>query len=91
MSEPTSKKPCCWILTRLFSVVHISAATRDCDAFSFSSECFQATSLGVSPLSAFAVVGILSGHVHFVDLTNVKQPRVVRVMRLHHNAVRHIK
>lgn len=50
----------------------------------------QASALGVSPLTAIAVVGVVSGHVHFVDLTNVKQPRVVRVMRLHHEPVRQI-
>jgi len=58
--------------------------------YNFCSACFQATSLGVSPLTAVAVVGIVTGHVHFVDLTNAKQPRVVRVIRLHHDQVRHI-
>jgi len=52
--------------------------------------CFQATSLGVSPLTPLAVVGDVSGHAHFVELTSVKQPRVVRVTRLHRDAVRHI-
>jgi len=51
---------------------------------------FKATSLGVSPSTQVAVVGVTSGHVHFVDLTSIKQPRVVQVTRLHHNSVRHI-
>ena len=52
--------------------------------------CLQASSLAVSPLCQLAVVGVVSGHVHFVDLTSVKQPRVVRVTRLHHTAITHI-
>ena len=52
--------------------------------------CFQASSLGVSPLIQIAMVGVITGHVHIVDLTNVKQPRVIRVIRLYYCSVRHI-
>ena len=52
--------------------------------------CVQSTSLDVSPLTPVAVVGVVTGHVHFLDLTNVKQPRVVRVIRLHRHPVMHL-
>ncbi|XP_033885994.1 cilia- and flagella-associated protein 43 isoform X1 [Acipenser ruthenus] len=44
----------------------------------------QATCLACCPSARYSAVGTASGHVYFIDLTKVEQPRVVHRVHLYH-------
>ena len=50
----------------------------------------QVRSLSTSPLTHIAAIGDDNGFVHFVDVTNVAEPRIVRRNRLHRTQLSHL-
>ena len=50
----------------------------------------QAVSLASSPSCSVTVVGMTSGHVYYVDVTNVESPRIVHCEKIYNSPVKHL-
>uniref|UniRef100_A0A8C5N2I0 Cilia- and flagella-associated protein 43 n=1 Tax=Leptobrachium leishanense TaxID=445787 RepID=A0A8C5N2I0_9ANUR len=50
----------------------------------------QATCMACCPSSHYAAIGSSSGHVYFIDVSRVQNPRVVHRSTLHHVPVKHL-
>ncbi|KAL3863237.1 hypothetical protein ACJMK2_005002 [Sinanodonta woodiana] len=50
----------------------------------------QATSLACSPYLPVVAVGVVTGHICFVDLTNLEQPRTIQKLRIYQGPVKHL-
>ncbi|XP_077865529.1 LOW QUALITY PROTEIN: cilia- and flagella-associated protein 43-like [Saccoglossus kowalevskii] len=50
----------------------------------------SASSIACSPSSRTVAIGTLTGHVYFVEFSNVDNPRIITRLHIHHNPVSHL-